>query len=283
MADSDIDFSEALISLPLGNNGMSNRLFQLVVASAFLAGGWAFGDVIDFENAADYGGDGAAISNDYLSQYGLQMTTWAGADKASAGLRDATFEQVGLADGGDAFNYTDSNGNLVYGGGNGGDLGDYYLAMGTTSNMDELYNTGYVKMQFDYDSAVTGVSGEIWDLDENSYGTEQFTVTAYDANGAVVSGLTSPEVSYDDDLDGLPWSWSLAGDDITQVVMEFVGTRTNYLGLAFDNFDYNSANASATATSHAAPVPGAFPLGLLGLAFVAHRRKRKGKKATAAE
>lgn len=241
----------------------------------------AHGEVIDFENATEYGGDDAAITNSYLSQYGLQMTTWAGADKASAGLRDATFEQVGNGDGGDAFNYTDNSGNLVYGGGNGGgSLGDYYLAVGTTSNINELYNTGYVRMQFDYDSAVTGASGEIWDLDENRYGTEQFTVTAYDANGAVVAGLTSPDVSYDDDLDGLPWSWSLSGDDITQVVMEFVGTRTNYLGLAFDNFDYNSSNGSATATSHAAPVPGAFPLGLLGLAFVAHRRKRKSANAT---
>ena len=244
----------------------------LMVAMASVANG----DILDFENAELYGGDNAVVTNDYLSQYGLEITTYAGSTKSSATLRDATFEQVGYGDGGDAFNYTDSSGNLVYGPGNGGgDLGDFYLAVGTTDNMSQLYNTGYVRMEFDYASSVTGASGEIWDLDENRYGTEQFSVTAYDSNGAVVAGLVSPEVSYDNSLDGLPWSWSLSGDDISQVVMEFVGTRTNYLGLAFDNFDYDTANPNATATSHATPVPGAFPIGLAGLVLFGAQRRRK--------
>ena len=62
----------------------------------------ASGDVIDFENAGDYGGDNAVITKSYFSQYGLQVTSTAGANAASASSAVLSFEAAGR-DGTDAF------------------------------------------------------------------------------------------------------------------------------------------------------------------------------------
>ena len=219
----------------------------------------ASGDLVDFENAADYGGDDAAVTADYFASYGLQVTAYAGSSAATATEAVLAFEQTGR-DGTDAFWSSNSGRDEAF----SGDLGNYFLKAGTG---DLSYNNArYFNMQIQYDQATAAASGEVWDID----GPEQYKVTALDANGAELASLTSPTGG----LNAEPWSWSfdVGADVISQINVEFVGS-SNLRGFAFDNFNATSANPDAK--GHAAPVPPAVALGLAGLSGSAWLRRRR--------
>ena len=116
----------------------------------------------------------------------------------------------------------------------------------------------------------------LWDIDGNGNNTEQFAVSAFNADGHLVASLTSPvgvHHNQSNSLDGLPWTWSVGGGELTRIEIEFVGTKKSNVGFAFDNFSYNAANLNAD--SHAAPLPGAFGVGIVGLLGLAVARRRR--------
>lgn len=224
----------------------------------------AHADLVDFENAEDYGGDDAVVTADYFASYGLQVTAYAGSNAASATEAVLAFERTDR-DGTDAFWSSGSGRDVAF----SGDLGNYFLKAGTG---DLSYNNAkYFNMAIEYDQATAAASGEVWDID----GPEQYKVTAFDSNGTELASITSPVGG----LNAEPWSWSfdMGADVISQINVEFVGS-SNLRGFAFDNF--NATGANGDAKGHAAPVPPAVALGLAGLSGSAWmRRRRKARES----
>jgi len=91
--------------------------------------------------------------------------------------------------------------------------------------------------------AVSGASGEIWDIDGVANGTEQYRLRAYDAGGTLLAVIDSPLSTQESgclntELDGRPWTFSFAGvPGIARITIDFIGTKTNGIGLAFNNFN----------------------------------------------
>jgi hypothetical protein len=111
-------------------------------------------------------------------------------------------------------------------------LGSHLLAgvMGASLPLTSLI------ISYDSATAVTGASGEIWDIDTGA-GTERFKVEAFDAFGALLLSVDSPEPT-GLELDGKPWAFSLDTSGIgaiDTVRISFTGTKT-LAGFAFDNF-----------------------------------------------
>lgn len=219
----------------------------------------ACADLVDFENAAAYGGDDAFVSSEYFEQYGLKVSARAGSSASDATEALLTFEAAGQ-DGTDAF--------WTGGGGRdeafSGDLGNFLLKAGS-GNLS-YGKSEYFNMSIAYETATQAASGEVWDID----GPEQYRVTALDANGNELASVTSPTGG----LDGEPWTWSfdVGAENIAQIDVEFIGAST-LRGFAFDNF--NSTQANSNATSHAAPLPPSLAIGVAGIVgSVFLKRKR---------
>lgn len=100
---------------------------------------------------------------------------------------------------------------------------------------------------------VTAASGEIWDIDGNPPQgstpgfTEEYTVRAYDSGNNLLATQVSPLGVLDTldpaSLDGQPWVFSFSGlsAGIAQITIDFTGTKTTGIGLAFNNFNPTAA------------------------------------------
>ena len=92
---------------------------------------------------------------------------------------------------------------------------------------------------------ITGLSGEIWDIDGGSNGgTEQWRVEVLDNLGNVLSTEVSP-LGVDDSnssLDGLPWTFSFSGlpRALQSLRLSFIGSKSNGSAVAFNNFSVTS-------------------------------------------
>ncbi len=195
----------------------------------------AFGiGLVDFEDAPVHGGDNAPVSDQYKLSHGVTFSVLFGPTKATAVPGLPTFEAVGGADTQQGFVYDgggvfDTEDPLA-----AGQLGRFFL-----KSSNNVYATGYVKLIIDYENPVAAASGQIWDIDgSQSLGTEQWRITAFDGGGFVVDSSLSPLGITNDpaSLDGLPWNWILSAASIEKIEIEFVGTKTEFVGLAFDNF-----------------------------------------------
>jgi dockerin type I repeat protein len=101
---------------------------------------------------------------------------------------------------------------------------------------------------YDVSVPIRGLSGEIWDIDGNkSGGTEQWRVDVLGTGGAVLATTSSPiGVAQDNtSLDSLPWMFRFENlpDGVAAVRLTFVGSKTDGIGLAFNNFDATEAIA----------------------------------------
>lgn len=227
----------------------------------------ATADLIDFEDAAAYGGDNAQASS-YLAYYGVSISAEAGwfGDNSTA---DIQFEKTGF-DGTDSFlSWAAPAG--IDGGAYWGSspalaqLGDYVLKIG--AGHMPYFNADHFKLSIGYDAAVSSASAQIWDID----GSEQFSVVGYDANGNQVASVDSPTGGNDGD----GWTWSLnaaEGFSISTIEINLIGGG-NLQGIAFDNFN-------STASTHTVPIPAAFPVGLLGMIGLIVQRKRSNRRET---
>jgi hypothetical protein len=94
---------------------------------------------------------------------------------------------------------------------------------------------------YNAENPVTAASGEIWDIDggNSASKTEQFLVKAFNHNNLLESILSPLGLNSkgDSTLDGKPWAFGFSGlSDITRIEISFTGTKTNGIGLAFNNF-----------------------------------------------
>ncbi len=103
---------------------------------------------------------------------------------------------------------------------------------------------------------VAAASGEIWDIDAVLPLVEQYRVTAYDALGNLLATIDSPVGNQDSgclntQLDGRPWTFAFTGltPGIARITIDFIGTKTQGIGLAFNNFDATGENAVAESTT----------------------------------
>lgn len=103
---------------------------------------------------------------------------------------------------------------------------------------------GFGRLVIDYSGGVvSGASGEIWDIDGLTNGTEQYRLRAFDSIGTLLAVIDSPVSTQDSgcpntEFDGRPWTFSFAGvPGIARITVEFIGTKTNGVGLAFNNFN----------------------------------------------
>lgn len=121
--------------------------------------------------------------------------------------------------------------------------------------------------------AATLISGEIWDVDGNQgQGSEQWVVQAKDSSGAILGSLTSPNGTTNSagSLDGMAWLFSFSSANVSDpgaiasLDFFFTGTKTQGIGLAFDNFKVEAIPL---------PAPALLLLtGLAGLAWIGRRR-----------
>jgi len=198
---------------------------------------------ITFETVpGDIPSDKLEISTQYESQFGVSF----GLDTDGDGYaNDSAFphlEKSAQSDSGHAFQ-NNTRGNLydIARIGYEAQLGDYFLRLGTS-----LFQTTPVpNLIISYTTPVSAASAEIWDIDGNSYGTEQWLIEALDSNYSVIDSVLSPLGTNDGagSMDGLPWIWSFdhgTSSDIYAISVKFVGSKSSNIGLAFNNFSPSS-------------------------------------------
>lgn len=118
----------------------------------------------------------------------------------------------------------------------GPQLGGYFLRSTPGADFGVLI--------IDYSGGVvSAASGEIWDIDGVAQGTEQYRVRAFDSVGTLLSTIDSPLSTQESgcantELDGKPWTFNFLGTPgIARITIDFIGTKTGGIGLAFNNFN----------------------------------------------
>ena len=218
--------------------------------------------VVDFESTG-------LSDNDAISSISVTEGTLSFSLTTNGSTTLPHLEQVGQGDSVSGFN----NGTAgAYDVENSGDLGNFFLR-----GVDDIRTTGKpFILTITYDFDVFGASGEIWDIDSNPYGTEQWEVKAFDASGTnELDSDLSPVYPIGANLatnshDGKPWLFSVESSTaIRKLTLEFVGTKDETLGLAFDNFNYDSA----AVPSPEGIVAGLGVIGTLAVSRIRRRRK----------
>jgi hypothetical protein len=230
------------------------------VVTFFLTVTFASAGLITFETTPGGGtpGDDTGLTAPYAIDGGYVSFGFYASDGTYS---NALFEEVGGPQNNSGFWNSTGYGSTVYDTANPGfenQLGNYFLRQ-----PDGYKDFGIFRIQYSGLEAYAA-SGEIWDIDGGNK-TEQYSVTAYGLSGQVLQTLTSP-LGNNLALDGLPWVFNFTGltTAIDHIDIDFTGTKTGGIGLAFNNFSATSA----------VPIPGAIWLlgsGLLGLVGIRRR------------
>ncbi|MFG0256665.1 MAG: PEP-CTERM sorting domain-containing protein [Phycisphaerales bacterium JB043] len=265
-------------------NGVRGRGVVCTAVIALLGGGIASdagASFIDFETLP---GGGVITDNMVLDSQYSSLGVLFGLDDDGDGFRDVgssvLFEAVGNDDSitgstADEGFLNDAASNFPFGPnfydqervGQVGLLGNFFLR-----TPGGLSGTDGTTLAIEYTSGGTVLaSGEIWDIDGNSFfGTERWEIRAHNAAGAVIATILSPEgTTVDNGLNpyeagrwGFVFDVSGTGEMISTITFTFVGTKTSSIGLAFDNFN-----------AFDIPAPGSVTL--LGLGALALARRRR--------
>ena len=237
------------------------RALALATCAIALSGQAA---VIDFEStpAGTTPSDNLVLSTPYPITGGGSVQFYFdvnGNNVFDSGIDDLpVFEHVGQ-DGSDAYNSSVTGINDTAAAGFTGQLGTFFLRHPVPFSLPPPFLLDYSTAQ-----TITGLSGEIWDIDSGSLGnTEQWLVEVLDGANNVLATQLSP-LGNSSALDSLPWTFAFTGLPlgVDTVRLTFVGTKTTGIGLAFNNF------SPTTAVPEPAPL---LPLasGLLFVAVVA--------------
>ena len=118
------------------------------------------------------------------------------------------------------------------------ELGNFFLRQPVPGTVPPPFIVEYNTSQ-----TITALSGEIWDIDGSSLlGTEQWLVNVLDSANNVLASELSP-LGNSSALDSKPWVFSFTGLPlgVEKVSLTFVGSKTQGLGLAFNNFSPTTA------------------------------------------
>lgn len=214
---------------------MFRRVFPALALCVLIAGPGA-AQVIDFESDPS----GAPATDDAVLGLASPYTIGAlsitfGIDGDLDGIPEsaAFFERSGpdVLDG-----FLACNGRDAAATGFGPQLGGFFLRSTPGADFGVLvitYSGG----------VVSGASGEIWDIDGVSQGTERYRVRAFNSGGALLATIDSPLSTQESgcantELDGRPWTFSFSGTPgIARITIDFTGSKTSGIGLAFNNFN----------------------------------------------
>lgn len=121
-------------------------------------------------------------------------------------------------------------------------MGNFFLRFGTGIRE----NAPVPNLIISFSSPASFVSSDIWDIDGNALGTEQWMVEALDYQYDVIDTIFSPEGINNGagSLDGRPWTWSFDHGtlyDISTIRINFVGSKLEGVGTGFDNFAFTTA------------------------------------------
>lgn len=151
--------------------------------------------------------------------------------------RDAVFEAAGK-DGTDAFgNNLLNNARDTAHPGYEARLGGFFLRNDPAFAFEHNFVV-------EYETPVTRLSGEIWDLDGVEGKDEKWTVLGFDEHGYVAAACVSGRWRQYDaySFDGLPWRFALDTDrPIKRLLIQFLGSKETNIGFAFNNFDATGA------------------------------------------
>jgi hypothetical protein len=252
--------------------------FALLHAWLLGATGAIAASIIDFETtpAGVTPVDDALLSS--LTPYvypGLLISF--GLDGNSDGIvdTDAVFEHAGL-DPGEPPNggFSGSSGTDTADPGFTAQLGNWFLRSPVGGS-----NFGTLVITYSGTTIVTAASGEIWDIDGTAQvpggpgDTEEYTVRAYDLLNNLLATQVSPLgtlTSAIAPLDGEPWVFSFSGlsAGISKITVDFTGTKTAGIGLAFNNFNPTGA----------VPEPSALLLATLGFVSLMSMKRRRSRR-----
>ena len=114
----------------------------------------------------------------------------------------------------------------------GPQLGNWFLRTGNQGPPPPPFIIDYNTLQI-----ITGLSGEIWDIDGGLPNSEQWNVDVLDGGGVILASQLSP-LGNNQVLDGKPWTFGFSGLPlgVDKVRLTFVGTKVMGVGLAFNNF-----------------------------------------------
>jgi hypothetical protein len=222
------------------------------------------GHLIDFEStpggAACY--EGMPIVNEYLSQgvtFGLE------------GGGAPHMAQLGGSDGAAAFLGPPSHTlyDMVYA---NQAAGEYFLTDDGVLGIDQPKT-----LVVTYASPVGIASGLILDVD----GTEAWRVEVWDGNQVLIDffDLNSTTLGAGDGM-ASSWAFEHAVNDIAQIRLRYTGLSLEYVGFAFDNFDWDLANASHSAIPIPLPPAAWSSLGILVPLAGNYLRKRRQMRST---
>lgn len=122
---------------------------------------------------------------------------------------------------------------------------------------------------YDTSQTIRELSGEIWDIDGRASNTEQWRVEVLDAAANVLAVRDSPLGNLGqgpDSLDSLPWTFAFRGlpDGVRAVRLTFIGSKSDGVGLAFNNFSAVSAQGFVIPEPSSLLMAGVGAAGLLG-------------------
>lgn len=218
---------------------------HLLLLATLTLVGLSSAQVIDFETIP--GGspvDNAIITDQFRVSHGVRFRL----DTTGNGLPDSKFPRIEATgqDGTDAF--VGIGGNDKVGLTLTGRLGDFFLRSHLSRDAGA---TAPLSLIILYDAPVSAASAEIWDIDGFA-STEQWQIDAMGADYVnandvtdVVDSLLSP-IGNTTLLHAKPWTFSFdhhGTSDIHALRIQFVGSKTDSIGFAFDNFSPSSPAA----------------------------------------